>query len=100
MDPADATTGPLRKSAKAFPTLRGVLTPLDSCLLFRDAEILCVGDHQDPTVIGRRIGHRIAPVRIIRVLLNERLSSVTTVVVGEESVGRVHWLVATERIIP
>ena len=62
--------------------------------------MLRVSDHQNPTVVSRRIGHCITPVRIIRVLLNVGIRSVATVVVGEEGVGRVHWLVATEIIIP
>ena len=62
--------------------------------------MLRVSDHQNPTVIGRCERHRITPVRIIGVLLNVGIRSVATVVVGEEGVGRVHWLVATEIIIP
>ena len=74
--------------------MRGVLTPLDPGVFFRDAQMLRVGDHENPTIIGRRIGHRIAPVRVVRVLLNVSFSSVARVM------GQKHWLVATEEIIP
>ena len=70
--------------------MRGVLTPLDPCFLLRDAEILRVGDQQNPTVVGRCERHRVTEVRIIWVLLNVSLTSVTPVVVGEESVRWVH----------
>jgi len=99
-DPAVSSTGPLRKSAESDPPLRGVLSPLDPCLLLRDAQILRVGDHQNPTVVGRCERHRVTEVRVVGVLLNVGLTSVATVVVGEQGVGRVHWLVATEQIIP
>ena len=84
----------LKESAESDPPLRSVLTPFDPGVFFRDAQILRVSDHQDPTIISRRIGHRIAPVRVVRVLLNVSFSSVARVM------GQKHWLVATEEIIP
>ena len=94
-----SSTGSLRESAESDPPLRGVLTPLDPCLLFGDAQVLRVGDHQDPTVIGRCERHRVTEVRVVRVLLNVGLTSVAPVVVGEESVRWVHWWVATTESI-
>ena len=70
--------------------MRGILTPLDPRLFFRDAQILRVGDHKNPTVVSRCERHHITEVRIIRVLLNKGLRSVARVVVSEESVRRVH----------
>ena len=52
--------------------------------------MLRVGDHQDPTVISRCERHCVTEMRVVRVLLNVGLTGVTTVVVGKESVGRVH----------
>ena len=80
----------LKESAESDPPLRGVLSPFDPCLLLGDAQMLCVGDHQNPTIIGRCERHRVTEVRVVGVLLNKGLSSVARVVVGEESVGRVH----------
>ena len=83
----------LKESAESDPPLRSVLTPFDPGVFFRDAQILRVSDHQDPTIISRRIGHRIAPVRVVRVLLNVSFSSVARM-------GDGHRWVATEEIIP
>ena len=83
----------LRKSAESDPPLRGVLSPLDPCLLFGDAQILRVSDHQNPTIISRCERHRVTEVRVVGVLLNKGLSSVTRM-------GDGHRLVATEEIIP
>ena len=62
--------------------------------------MLCVGDHQNPTVVSRCERHCIPEVRVVGMLLNVGLTIVAPVVVGEESVGGMHWLVATEEIIP
>ena len=82
----------LKESAKSDPTLRGILTPLDPCFLFGDAQILRVRDQQNPTVISRCERHCVTEVRVVRVLLNEGLSSVARV-------GDSHRLVATDLII-
>ena len=80
--------------------MRGVLTPLNPSVFLGDAQMLRVGDHKNPTIVSRCERHRVTEVWIIRMLLNVGLTSVTTVVVGEESVGRMHWWVATDLIIP
>ena len=83
----------LKESAESDPPLRGVLTPFDPGVFLRDAQILRVRDHQNPTVVSRCERHRVTEVRVVGMLLDKGLSSVARV-------GDSHRWVATEEIIP